>query len=665
MKKKKVEKYYLVPLILLLTIVPLIVRVHEYSTNFAQFGWYPQDDRQQEFFLYYKAIAIIIIAAAMCVALAYRYFVKKKEFKLCYELIPVAVYAGFTLLSTLFSQYKYFSIHGSSEVFESIWVLLGYCVILFYAYQFINTIEDIDHIMLWLTIGLGVMLVLGVMQAAGHDFFSTQIGKMLITGSTDQEVLDGTNIIFEKGRVFLTLYNPNYVASYFALMIPVEIALLVKNKKLVYRIVYLIMLAASLVCLLASGNRSGIVGFVVTIVLTVILLYKHLLKAWKIVVPVAALSIVIVMLFLSKNNLIIQKFTSLFNAVEPMPNPISEIVTGDEDVAITYLGQEFHVAYEIDEIGNIAVSIKDGNGQDIANTLDQQSFMYTIADERFPGFIVQMVKIEEEIAVLVNADYREWYFRKLDDGSYYYYNVFGNWVKINNAPHVALDFLEQKFEYRGTIWSKTIPMLKDSIIFGTGADTYGVTFPQDDYVEKVYDGMSTAVDLKPHNLYLQIATQSGMLALVAFLVLYIWYFIGSFKLYRKASFQDGAEVIGVGLLLATFTYMIVSFLNDSTVAVAPIFWIMMGMGLAVNGLVKKKMTQLQLELENNGKDEKDRPLLEKEVQADNSGKDEKDSTQLKTGVQAGNSGKNEKGKARLKTGVQTKNNRKGKKGRKK
>ncbi len=640
MKKKNELKVYLAPLVLLLTVVPLIVRVHVYSTNFAQFGWYPQDDRQQEFFLYYKAVAIIIVAAIMCAALFYRYFIKKKEFKLCYELIPVAVYAGFTLLSTLFSQYKYFSFHGSSEVFESLWVLLGYCVILFYAYQFINTIEDMDRIMLWLTIGLGVMLVLGVFQAAGYDFFGTRLGKMLITGSTDQNVLDGTSIIFEKGRVFLTLYNPNYVASYFALMIPVEIALLVKNKKLIYRLIYLVMLAASLVCLLASGNRSGVVGFAVTVVLTVILLYKHLIRAWKLVIPIAAVSIVIVMSFLSKNNLIVAKFTNLFNAVQPMPNPISKIVTGDQDVAITYMGQEFHMAYDINEEGNIAVLLKDGNGQDIPNTVDQASFTYTVADGRFPDFLAQVVKVEDQIAVLVRADYKDWYFRKMDDGTYYYYNVFGNWVKINNAPHVALDFLEQKFEYRGTIWSKTIPMLKESIIFGTGADTYGVTFPQDDYVEKIYDGMSTAVDLKPHNLYLQIATQSGVLALIAFLTLYIWYFIGSFRLYRKAAFQDEAEIIGAGLLLATFTYMVVAFLNDSTVAVAPIFWIMMGLGLAVNEIVKKNQKRL---------------LLEAQEQAKNDGTENTVSPQLKTEGQA----------SQLKTQTQSNKGRKGKKGKKK
>ena len=41
--------------------------------------------------------------------------------------------------------------------------------------------------------------------------------------------------------------------------------------------------------------------------------------------------------------------------------------------------------------------------------------------------------------------------------------------------------------------------------------------------------------------------------------------------------------------------MVVSFLNDSTVGVAPIYWIMMGMGLSVNGLIKNKRKQLALE----------------------------------------------------------------------
>ena len=63
--------------------------------------------------------------------------------------------------------------------------------------------------------------------------------------------------------------------------------------------------------------------------------------------------------------------------------------------------------------------------------------------------------------------------------------------------------------------------------------------------------------------------------------------ITSLKLYAKATYQDGMEIVGAGLMCATFTYMVISFLNDSTVSVAPIFWIMMGIGVSVNEMVKK------------------------------------------------------------------------------
>lgn len=79
--------------------------------------------------------------------------------------------------------------------------------------------------------------------------------------------------------------------------------------------------------------------------------------------------------------------------------------------------------------------------------------------------------------------------------------------------------------------------------------------------------------------------------MIAVIVFYVWYFVKSVRLYKKASYEDGTEVIGAGLLCATFTYMVISFLNDSTVAVAPIFWIMMGLGISVNEMVKRKQEQ--------------------------------------------------------------------------
>ncbi len=598
MNKKK-STGYLIPLILLLTVVPLIVYMYKYETGLVQFDWSSLLDEKYDFFMYYKAIAVIIIGAVMCILLAYRYKTKQKQFKLCYEFIPLVVYAGFTVLSSVFSQYRYFSFHGASEVFESLWVLLGYCVIAFYAYQFVNTFEELDCIMEWMTIGLIVMLALGVGQALGYDFFVSDIGKEIITGGLSKHYQLDLN--FEKGRVFLSVYNPNYVASYFSLMIPMEIALFIRHKKWYFKALYAVMLIASLICLLASGNRSGIVAFAVTGIVVVLLFFKKILKAWKFVLPAAVVAGVIFAMFLSRNDLIVEKFVRLFTAPPIPDDAISQIVT-EEDIAITYQGEVCHISYDVEEDGFINIAISDDAGQTLNSTFNENEYIYTVEDERFPGFSVQAVNLNEEIVLNVLADNINWYFKKGDDGTYYYYTIFGRWDKISNPPRVAEKFLERTFEERGTIWSKTIPMLKNSILFGTGADTYTVTYPQDDYVRKVYDGAQQSLDVKPHCFYLQVGVQSGIPALIAILVFYIWYFVTGVKLYRDASFADGMEVLGAGLMFATFTYMVVSLLNDSTVTVAPIFWVMMGLGISVNEMVKrKKEPQPEPQIQENGK----------------------------------------------------------------
>ncbi len=582
MNKKKSALYF-IPVILLLTVVPLIVRMYSFKSGLAQFDWSPASDETLDFFLYYKSLAITVIAAAMSIILAVRYFMKKKEFKFCYEMIPIIIYAALTFLSSIFSQYRYFSFHGAVEVFETVWVLLGYCVIAFYAYQLIDTFEDLDCIMKWMTVGVALMLVIGMLQVTGRDFYTSEFGKKLVTGG-----MADIDLAFEKGRVFLGMYNPNYVASYFALIIPMEIALLIQNKKWYFRILYAGMLVLSIICLLASGNRSAIAAFAVTILFILLLFNKRLIKAWKIVLPVTAVIAVVFGTYLKKDDFIIQKFIRLMHAEDRPEDPISEIVTGDNDVAITCNGQVFHAAYDITPEGYINMTIQDDAGTALNTTVDEATFTYAVQDERFPGFTVQAVNLNNEIAMGVFAGNVTWYFKKGDDGTYYYYNVYGRWDKINNAPRVWVNFLEKRFEERGTIWSKTIPLLKNCLIFGTGADTYTVVYPQDDYVDKTYDYSTSSMDVKPHCLYLQIAVQSGIPALLAVLVFYIWYFVTGVRLYAKASYQDGMEIIGAGLLLATFTYMVISFLNDSTVTVAPIFWIMMGLGIAVNEILKKK-----------------------------------------------------------------------------
>lgn len=581
--KKKQASPYVIPLGILLAVVPLIVRYHDFKSGLEQFAWYAKDGTVGDVFLYYKSIAIVLLAALMCVFLLLRLTQGRGNWKPSQSFLPLLAYAALTALSTIASPYRYFGFHGASEMYETLWVLLGYCIMAFYAYQYTNSAEDVASIMKWLTAGLAVMLIIGVLQACGHDLFLTGFGKGLITGNWDSQ--DEVSLVFEKGRVFMTLYNPNYVASYFALMVPAEIALLISSKTPRARILYGVMLAASLVCLLASGNRSGIAAFAVTGVFALALFYRQAFRAWKWVLPAAAAAVAITAAFLAGNSYILEKFARFFDPPVWEGNAISQIQTGDKDVAITYRGETFCAAYSIDEEEYIQVSLYDGSGQEISSSFQREENLYIVNDSRFDGFTVKVGTIDGDVSLLVRADGLDWCFQKGDDGSYYYYNKFGKWDKINCAPRVATGFLEGRFEERGTIWSKTLPMLNNSLLFGTGADSYTVTYPQDDYVDKAYKGTETQIDVKPHCFYLQVATQSGIPALIAVLTFYLWYVVQSVRLYRKAAFENGLEIIGAGLLFATFTYMVTAVLNDSTVAVAPIFWVMAGMGAAVNRMV--------------------------------------------------------------------------------
>ena len=60
---------------------------------------------------------------------------------------------------------------------------------------------------------------------------------------------------------------------------------------------------------------------------------------------------------------------------------------------------------------------------------------------------------------------------------------------------------------------------------------------------------------------------------------------------RQSIFESTAEAgggVGFGLFAAVLVYMIAGIANDSNVCTAPVFWGMLGLGLAVNQMLVKK-----------------------------------------------------------------------------
>lgn len=144
---------------------------------------------------------------------------------------------------------------------------------------------------------------------------------------------------------------------------------------------------------------------------------------------------------------------------------------------------------------------------------------------------------------------------------------------------------------RGYIWSRTIPLLKDTIILGHGPDTFSIYFPQHEIEGKFnYLNTTTMIVDKPHSLYLQMGVNTGVISLLAFLACLIMYLYSGLRKYPLVVDWQKEELCGLAVWLAVIAYLAAAVFNDSLVSVAPVFWGLLGLGIALVSIDQPKET---------------------------------------------------------------------------
>ncbi|MCR4778303.1 MAG: O-antigen ligase family protein, partial [Lachnospiraceae bacterium] len=192
------------------------------------------------------------------------------------------------------------------------------------------------------------------------------------------------------------------------------------------------------------------------------------------------------------------------------------------------------------------------------------------------------------IAMRVTPQEMFYFAKKEDSGEYVFINSTLREDTFHNSETGSYFANHYEFlNYRGYVWAHTVPLLKKHILLGGGAESFVIEFPNDDYIARYNVGYSDQLVNKPHNLYLQIWMLYGFPALLAFLAAAVWYFIDSVKTYKGADLSIPSTGLGIGLALGVFGYLVCGLANDSCVAVAPLFWVMWGFGMAVNKLARK------------------------------------------------------------------------------
>lgn len=583
------------PLMAVLGIVPLVVYLYAYDCGMTSYDFYltPEDyeaiSPTVDFFLYWKMIVFCVIAAFMAIVLVFKLVAEGKKIKFAKVFIPLGAYGLLALVSSIFSQHKPYPFTGIYEQFEPVWALLGYCVVAYYAFLYINTEKDLTRVMAALAFSTIVMLLLGMTQAFGTDFFKTKVGASLILPLAMQEEGAGAlDFKFEAGRVYLTLYNPNYVGSYVALLMPMFMLLVIGLKKVWQKVLSGVLAAGLILVLLGSQSRAGFVGVFASLILVLVVFNKRLLKYWApIVAAIIILVGVIVGYDIYKGGLIRDKIASAFNPT-PRSFDLSKIETLDDEVVLTYKGNDLHLGFEYDaETGSLALPCYDGDGNALSMSEDNMNFRIT--DERFADALIYPISSGEEgeLGFAVDLAGRSWYFFK-KDGTFYMYSTYGKLIKAVNTESVK--WLEARAGFasgRGFIWSKTIPLLKHNIVLGTGADTFIFEFPNYDFLSMYNGGYNGQIMTRPHNMYLQMGVQTGVLSVIAVLVYYAWFFFYGIITMFRVSKHNFTSILGAGILCGTFGYMVVQIINDSSITVAPLYWTLTGVGLAAFRMVRE------------------------------------------------------------------------------
>lgn len=579
------------PVAFLLAVMPFVIRATQHFLH-GELRRLFSTDSVTEIFAQYRARFLWIMAAVMLVLL---YIFGKRifcglsridwlYFGLC------GIFLLFLVLSTVFSDNRDTALWGLYDRAEGMVTQIGYLVLFLYASLTCCTSRDLKLLLAAVGVVIAANAVTGISQFAGHNLLTSEWANRLIV----PDDIEGTISDFGSTRMYGMVGHYNYVGSLTAAVLPLCTVLALFEKKWKFRIPALVMAALSLMLLLGSTSRAGLIGTAAAVILSAIFFRRLLLRYWKILLlGFGVLLAAVVGINFVLDNAILERVPMLFADIKTIFSDTSDFdykdhifirgVENREDGAVLLL-QDNCLQLSVE---NGALVFRDQNGQEVLYTENGEGTLETensvFAPLSFvPANGMSQGKVYTNLSLIYNGRrLMQFYY---DDSQIYFVRKDTMEKTTLLEPPVA-GFLKGKEligSMRGYIWSRTIPMLPRYLLTGAGPDCYIFEFPQDDILGKLYAyGNGTIVVDKPHNLYLQIFVNEGGVALLAFLAICALYFWDCFRLYggkdqKRKKFRPIAVALGVA------GYLFAGLFNDSTVLTAVLFWVLLGAGVGMN-----------------------------------------------------------------------------------
>jgi len=644
------HSWQLLPAVFFSAFVILIVRMHTYTRPMSRFFWTSQTDTSgiADFFSYYKMIAILLCAAAVLILLLYRVTTQSFAVRRSFVYLPMALYALCVTASYQFSDYKAFALLGWNDRFEGTLVLLSYMLLLFFIINSVRTEAHVRLFLLPLAFSGGLLGLLGLSQALNMDFFRTTLGQKLLvpdiampTGMSLWQSIDAAaqqgepylKFTFQNRQIYQTVYNINYVSFYLTLLIPLFGMLFIrawnrgKETPAAHKAGLALLFALLIYNLIGSASSGGFFGLGIIGLSGLILLNKKLLE-W--VRPLGVLFLITGLIAGITADRWTPELRGAFRSVtggtaqEEPADPaelkdaeagsvkpvIDYFDTAPDHIALSLNGRPLVIAVERNPEGQPAsITALDEEGQPIEmkaleslgdgtpdaqessggdpTTGEAQVPRYALEDSRYrPYLTLSMAPVAGSPGIRLHTPGVTWDF-VVSAENILHRNRMGRLVDLDPVEHVGFDNNPNFGSWRGYIWSRSFPLLKQTILLGTGADTYCAAFPQEDYAGKYSTGNNYDIVVdKPHNLYLGAAVGTGVVSLLALLSLFGIYLFTGARLYRKAVFGDDfLTFAGSGIFFGITGFLAAALVNDSSVSVMPMFYSLLGLGIVINDIL--------------------------------------------------------------------------------
>lgn len=587
--KFSMEKLHVYTLALIAAIIPNIVFLNAIPQprDSIFFMAFPKGEINYDFFSYSKMMFLIFSTVFLTLIFLWKSY-KKIKWQPVYGFL--IVYTVLIILSTAISPFRELAIRGLGDRYEGIFTLFAYLLLFFVAYNIAKDKDDRKIVIGGVIAGSVVVGLVGIFQYWGLDIYRTRFMQQIIT----PEEFSNFKFTFQFGKatIYSSLYNTNFVGSYMVIMLFIAIGLFLNSeskKAKNWSYAYALLMFANWI---GCRSRAGIMGGQI-IFLFALLLFYRLIKTYKkdLIILVCSFAVVFLVMNTVENEQ--GRLTDKFTSINTPSNPN------------TYLRDAYveNGALVIkDKFTDIKVFQKDGRVQffdDTNKALTPQVKKYKSLELNENG---QEVSVERYKIYFNEEKYKRYSFNILRDGmleleynhediriikypivfvgdTYKSPGITGKLFDIVKIPRLhALDGYETLGSMRIYNWTRTLPLLKETMYLGYGPDTFSIVFPQNDTFGKTISyGMANIVVDKPHNMYLQIAVNTGIISLVVFVIGLFIYLLDGIVAYR------GLEKISVEafLWLGVLAYHATAMFNDSLVSVAPIAWICFGISAGI------------------------------------------------------------------------------------